>query len=201
MYRIFLCLFTGQSIGGKHEHTHTHHIWGASSFQESKKYQSMSWMSWVMINLLIWPIWFWTVGETQLEVLSNETGRCSTPIQLLICSSFSRENAHHLLVCSSLSMILWKYWQLPSLQWLYRWDGPYRIVDLIETKHGRSHPGHSVTPPDWGRSLPNDQSLPHSDQHASKLWLSLPHQQMRALNQIKHKQNKGQAGSVTKLQL
>ena len=30
-------------------------------------------------------------------------GWCSTPTQLLICSSFSRENCHLLLICSSLS--------------------------------------------------------------------------------------------------
>ena len=30
-------------------------------------------------------------------------GLCSTPNQLLICSSFSRENSHPLLICSSLS--------------------------------------------------------------------------------------------------
>ena len=31
------------------------------------------------------------------------TGKCLTPTQLLICSSFSRENGHLLLICSSLS--------------------------------------------------------------------------------------------------
>ena len=31
------------------------------------------------------------------------TGLCSTPNQLLICSSFSRENSHPLLICSSSS--------------------------------------------------------------------------------------------------
>ena len=31
------------------------------------------------------------------------TGKCLTPSQLLICSSFSRENCHLLLICSSLS--------------------------------------------------------------------------------------------------
>ena len=33
----------------------------------------------------------------------RETGKCLTPTQLLICSSFSRENGHLLLICSSLS--------------------------------------------------------------------------------------------------
>ena len=33
----------------------------------------------------------------------NLTGWCSTPTLLLICSSFSRENGHSLLICSSLS--------------------------------------------------------------------------------------------------
>ena len=31
------------------------------------------------------------------------SGKCSTPSQLLFCSSFSRENGHLLLICSSLS--------------------------------------------------------------------------------------------------
>ena len=31
------------------------------------------------------------------------TGKCLTPTQLLICSSFGRENGHLLLICSSLS--------------------------------------------------------------------------------------------------
>ena len=48
----------------------------------------------------------------QLTTLSNRilgvnntttTGKCLTPTQLLICSSFSRENVHLLLICSSLS--------------------------------------------------------------------------------------------------
>ena len=39
------------------------------------------------------------------------TGWCSTPTQLLICSSFNRENGHPLLICSSLStaQILFTY--------------------------------------------------------------------------------------------
>ncbi len=35
--------------------------------------------------------------------LLYQTGWCSTPTQLLICSSFNRENGHPLLICSSLS--------------------------------------------------------------------------------------------------
>ena len=34
---------------------------------------------------------------------TGKAGWCSTPNQLLICSSFSRENGHPLLICSSLS--------------------------------------------------------------------------------------------------
>ena len=34
---------------------------------------------------------------------SSDTGWCSTPTLFLICSSFSRENGHPLLICSSLS--------------------------------------------------------------------------------------------------
>ena len=37
------------------------------------------------------------------------TGWCSTPNQLLICSSFSRENGHPLLICSSLSTAQYIY--------------------------------------------------------------------------------------------
>ena len=37
------------------------------------------------------------------KVMNSNTGKCLTPTQLLICSSFSRENGHLLLVCSSLS--------------------------------------------------------------------------------------------------
>ncbi len=33
----------------------------------------------------------------------TKTGKCLTPTQLLICSSFSRENGYLLLICSSLS--------------------------------------------------------------------------------------------------
>ena len=36
-------------------------------------------------------------------ILKNQAGWCSTPTLLLICSSFSRENGHSLLICSSLS--------------------------------------------------------------------------------------------------
>ena len=38
-----------------------------------------------------------------LESWKRSAGWCSTPTQLLICSSFSRENGHPLLICSSLS--------------------------------------------------------------------------------------------------
>ena len=36
-------------------------------------------------------------------MINPNTGKCLTPTQLLICSSFSRENGHFLLICSSLS--------------------------------------------------------------------------------------------------
>ena len=36
-------------------------------------------------------------------MLSSFTGWCLTPTLLLICSSFSRENGHIFLICSSLS--------------------------------------------------------------------------------------------------
>ena len=37
--------------------------------------------------------------------LESSSGWCSTPTLLLICSSFSRENGHPLLICSSLSTV------------------------------------------------------------------------------------------------
>ena len=40
-----------------------------------------------------WPL-FWCL---------RFSGWCSTPTQVLICSSFNRENGHPLLICSSLS--------------------------------------------------------------------------------------------------
>ncbi len=56
-----------------------------------------------------WKI-FWnhlTSGEYRVffqEMVGvPSSGWCSTPNQLLICSSFSRENGHPLLICSSLS--------------------------------------------------------------------------------------------------
>ena len=36
-------------------------------------------------------------------IVNSITGWCSTPTLLLICSSFSRENCHQFLICSSLS--------------------------------------------------------------------------------------------------
>ena len=42
-------------------------------------------------------------GEVQGSLYANYSGWCSTPTLLLICSSFSRENGHPLLICSSLS--------------------------------------------------------------------------------------------------
>ena len=38
------------------------------------------------------------------------SGWCSTPNQLLICSSFSREYGHPLLICSSLSTSQYFFW-------------------------------------------------------------------------------------------
>ena len=42
------------------------------------------------------------------------TGWCSTPNQLLICSSFSREDCHPWLICSSLSTSQWKKKQMKA---------------------------------------------------------------------------------------
>ena len=48
-------------------------------------------------------------------------GKCSTPTQLFICSSFSRENGHLLLICSPLSTIQIgndrEDWQSPTLRY------------------------------------------------------------------------------------
>ena len=43
------------------------------------------------------------VGYVSVFCRVNKPGWCSTPTQLLICSSFNRENGHPLLICSSLS--------------------------------------------------------------------------------------------------
>ena len=64
-------------------------------------------------NLLtFWPVLTFTVtvgqGYTQNKQLDQFwTGKCLTPTQLLICSSFSRENCYLLLICSSLSTSQW----------------------------------------------------------------------------------------------
>ncbi len=42
-------------------------------------------------------------GEILLIEVGFIPGWCSTPNQLLVCSSFSRKNGHPLLICSSLS--------------------------------------------------------------------------------------------------
>ena len=48
-----------------------------------------------------------TTHNTKLP--KKKSGWCSTPTYLLICSSFSRENGHPLLICSSLSTNqIWK---------------------------------------------------------------------------------------------
>ena len=46
---------------------------------------------------------FWPFGKGIGRMILSLAGKCSTPTQLLICSSFSRENGHLLLICSSLS--------------------------------------------------------------------------------------------------
>ncbi len=43
--------------------------------------------------------------ENRPSQKGNNPGWCSTPTLLLICSSFSRENGHPLLICSSLSTV------------------------------------------------------------------------------------------------
>ena len=45
------------------------------------------------------PMWYRNTDLCQ----ENIAGWCSTQYQLLVCSSFSRENGHPLLICSSLS--------------------------------------------------------------------------------------------------
>ena len=50
------------------------------------------------------PRWkFWKLPPKKYQKAWVVTGKCLTPTQLLICSSFSRENGHPLLICSSLS--------------------------------------------------------------------------------------------------
>ena len=43
------------------------------------------------------------VEDVQVNFVYSLSGWCSTPTLLLICSSFSRENCHFFLICSSLS--------------------------------------------------------------------------------------------------
>ena len=50
------------------------------------------------------------------------TGWCSTPTQLLICSSFNRENGHPLLICSSLSTAQISNWSFPKIWKVYLFD-------------------------------------------------------------------------------
>ena len=48
----------------------------------------------------------WTIGfqySLRFSGKKHLAGWCSTPTQLLICSSFNRENGHPLLICLSLS--------------------------------------------------------------------------------------------------
>ena len=52
----------------------------------------------VGIHCQIRPIWW--------QDCPSLPGKCSTPTLLLICSSFSRENGHLFLICSSLSTAL-----------------------------------------------------------------------------------------------
>ena len=61
-----------------------------------------------------------------IEISPFFSGWCSTPNQLLICSSFSRENGHPLLICSSLSTA-----QLPVFPfWNFKF--PSRFYGTVE---------------------------------------------------------------------
>ncbi len=74
-------------------------------------------------------------------------GKCLTPTQLLICSSFSRENGHLLLICSSLSTS-----QIRSTCW----GNPEQI------SAARTHGAHSLLPfhppPVWGEQPGNHRA-------------------------------------------
>ena len=58
------------------------------------------------------------------------TGWCSTPTQLLICSSFNRENGHPLLICSSLSTAQLKIWEACMGRMLTIFAGPMSLGAL-----------------------------------------------------------------------
>ena len=67
------------------------HRFGVGSFLGNQKTMNMSNLSFC-IRLDVW-----------LQFDKNISGKCSTPNQLLICSSFSGENGKFFLICSSLS--------------------------------------------------------------------------------------------------
>ena len=52
---------------------------------------------------LLWIFPLFRISWKQSRTYKLMAGRCSTPTQLLICSSFSREHDHPLLICSSRS--------------------------------------------------------------------------------------------------
>ena len=75
------------------------------------------------------------------------TGRCSTPNQLLICSSFSRENSHPLLICSSLSTSQIKHVDL-QFNRLFPQKNVFASKRCL-TKKGRIHPGGGFAHCSW----------------------------------------------------
>ncbi len=57
-----------------------------------------------------------TASKTQTINTARISGKCLTPTQLLICSSFSRENGNLLLICSSLSTSqICRWTQIPEV--------------------------------------------------------------------------------------
>ena len=92
------------------------------------------------------------------STLGTITGWCSTPTLLLICSSFSRENGHLFLICSSLStaqikfeIIVWReveplinassfFGAISIYKTLYRCDMKLKPLRLSQIKMGKKNP-------------------------------------------------------------
>ena len=100
-----------------------------------------------------------------MKSLTILTGWCSTPTQLLICSSFNRENGHPLFICSSLStaqlisesllpIIIFqgKIWRLPIIGSIDFWRHGHRhLLHLLHLLHRHAYLGnHPGTHGDLG---------------------------------------------------
>ena len=78
----------------------------------------------------------------QTTSLARKTGWCSTPPLLLICSSFSRENCHPLLICSSLSTAQKNANNLRACFLFIPSFFPYRTVEFPYSRDPKKLPSH-----------------------------------------------------------